>query len=53
MYTLGTIGSVCGVSIIKRAQTMMKGDVKENPLIYRGKGKYNHDIISENVFLPS
>ena len=50
---LGTIRSVCGVSIIKRAQTMMKGDVKENPLIYRGKGKYNHDIISENVFLPS
>ena len=53
VYTLGTIRSVCGVSIIKRAQTMMKGDVKENPLIYRGKGKYNHDIISENVFLPS
>ena len=49
VYTLGTIRSVCGVSIIKRAQTMMKGDVKENPLIYRGKAKYNHDMVMRKM----
>ena len=37
------VHSVCRVSIIQCAQTSMKGDVKGNPLIYRRKGKYNHE----------
>ena len=52
VQTLDTIRTqrVCPGSIIKRAQTMMKGDVKGNPLIYRGKAKYNHDMVMKKIF---
>ena len=53
VQTLDTIRTqrVCRGSIINRAQTMMKGDVKGNPLIYRGKAKYNHDMVMRKIFL--